>query len=355
MKKIICLMLSLTFAFSIFAYNIPTNGENLLDLSSPRSLSGFATSTGSSIDLVNPESINTNPALTAEEQRVDLNFAYTGIFSTSSWNSTSYGNALQLGILIPFQWAVFTGITNLVISPFYEMHLGNSVNLNAGLSKEITKNLNVGISVEGGYKTGELLVGSDWRLTGNLGIIYKFGDLGFLKNSKVGFSVLNLGKNYSNTYVNLYPFVYKSGDFPTIGTFKTGFSSLLLSNDNVKLGFSVDVTTPLFQNFILDTGLQFSIKDIVYLTVSERFNYCEVMNGAKTYLPSVGLFIKFTLDVKNNDYFEDNGWSKNEMIISTAYKPLDSTLHAISAGVDVNLGTKDDVPPVIKIFDDDDE
>ncbi len=345
-------MIMACFTFSIYAYNIPTNGENFLDLSSPRALSGFSSSTGTSIELINPESINSNPALTAEEQRVDLNLSYTGIFSTSSWNSTSYGNAFQLGILIPFQFAVFTGISNVTMAPFYEMYLGNSINLKAGLSKEITNNLNIGLSLSGGYNAGSLLSGGNWRLAGDLGILYKLGDLGFLKNTKIGFSVLNLGKNYTNTYLNIYPFVYQSGDYSTIATFKTGFSSLLLSNENVKLGFSFDVTTPLFQNLILDTALQFSIKDIVYVSVAEKFNYCEVMNGYKSYLPSVGLFVKFTLDVKDNDYFEDNGWSKSEMTVSSAYKPLDSTLHAISAGVDINLGTKDNLPPEIKIFDD---
>ena len=44
------------------------------------------------------------------------------------------------------------------------------------------------------------------------------------------------------------------------------------------------------------------------------------------------------------------------MTVMAAYKPMYSTVHAASVGVDVDLGMKDETPPVIEIkFDDDDE
>ena len=43
------------------------------------------------------------------------------------------------------------------------------------------------------------------------------------------------------------------------------------------------------------------------------------------------------------------------MVASAAYKNLNSSVHAVVANVDVNLGMKDKTPPAIKIWADDEE
>ena len=66
-----------------------------------------------------------------------------------------------------------------------------------------------------------------------------------------------------------------------------------------------------------------------------------------------------TEEVKENkfaSYMESKEWSESEMTVSMAYKNLYQSVTAVSTGVDINLGMKDDKPPVIEImFDDEDE
>ena len=58
----------------------------------------------------------------------------------------------------------------------------------------------------------------------------------------------------------------------------------------------------------------------------------------------------FTFNVKNNQYLESNGWSQSEMTVSAGYKNLYKTVHAISAGADLDLGMADNDPPEIVLW-----
>ena len=85
------------------AYNPPVYGDNIFELSSPRQLVNGTSCVGGGLFYASPESLVANPALTAKEQRIDLNAAYTGLFSSDESNDKRYGNAFQFGILIPFK------------------------------------------------------------------------------------------------------------------------------------------------------------------------------------------------------------------------------------------------------------
>ena len=134
-----------------------------------------------------------------------------------------------------------------------------------------------------------------------------------------------------------------------------GAAGSLVENDIIKLGFSTDFTVPAFMNFITDLGLQFSVKDMLFISVSEKLNVRELIHGVKNVMPSVGLTFRFTFDVKNNDYLQKNGWSQSEMSASVAWRQFNKTINAVSAGVDVNLGLKDETPPVIQLWLDDED
>ena len=357
MKKLSCAAIVLLFVLSAAnAYNPPVYGDDIFELSSPRQLTNGSSVVGGGLFYASPESLLVNPALTAKEQRIDLNVAYTGMVSSNKENAKNqrYGNAFQTGILIPAKRFVFSGYINGTMVPFKEMYLGDSFNFKIGLAKEITDKLTVGLNLNTGIFWG---AGTDWALSGNLGFLYNYGNLGFLKNFRYGVSVLNLGKNYNQTSL---PGIKGQDEavssLPTIATIKAGIGGSFVENDVIKLGFSFDLTTPGFMNLITDMGLQFSVKDMLFISVAEKFNIAELANGVKNVMPSVGLSFRFTFDVKNNDYLQKNGWSQSEMSASVAWKQFNGTINAVSAGVDVNLGLKDETPPVIQLWlEDEDE
>ena len=355
MKKLSCAAIVLLFVLSAAnAYNPPVYGDDIFELSSPRQLINGSSVVGGGLFYASPESMIANPALTAREQRVDLNVAYTGLVSSNKENSIRYGNAFQLGILIPFKRFVFSGYGNGTMIPFKEMNLGNSFNFKFGLSKEITDKLIVGLNMNSGifWRAG---VDTDWGLSANLGFMYDYGNLGFVKNFRYGVSILNLGKNYGHTGLPGLKPADAESSLPTIATVKAGVGGSLVENDIIKLGFSFDLTAPGFMNLITDMGLQFSVKDMLFISVAEKFNIAELANGVKNVMPSVGLTFRFTFDVKNNDYLQKNGWSQSEMSASVAWKQFNSTVNAVSGGVDVNLGLKDETPPVIQLWLEDEE
>ncbi len=340
------------------AYNPPVYGDDIFELSSPRQLANSSSVVGGGLFWANPESILVNPALPAKEQRVDLNLAYTGLISSNKENSIRYGNAFQGGILIPTKRFVFSGYFNGTMVPFKEMYLGNSFDFKFGLAKEITDKLVIGTNLNSGIFWG---ADTDWALSANLGFVYTYGNLAFMKDFRYGVSILNLGKNFTKTTMVGIKGAEKKGKalpatLPMLGTIKAGTAATLVSNDIIKLGASFDLTLPAFMNVIADLGLQFSVKDMLFISVAEKINVAELANGVKNVLPSVGLTFRFTFDVKNNEYLQKNGWSQSEMSASVAWKQFNKTVNAFSAGVDVNLGLKDETPPVIQLWlDDEDE
>ena len=330
------------------AYNPPVGGEDFSLLTSPVNISGANSVTGGALFNAGANSIIVNPALSAKEQRVNLNVGYTFMFSTEEDNESQIGMALQSGILIPFKLYIFTGYFDYVSAPFYEMYLGNQIDAKAGLSKEITEKLDVGLSVSGGYAWKH---GNDWSLCGNIGAVYHFGNLGFLSNFRLGASALNLGKVYNDIpRVGIDKYVENSA-YPTLATFKLGVAGTVLDKDIVKVGLGLDLTTPCFQNLIADFNSQVSIKNMFTISLGEKFNLVETLNDHPNLIPSVGVFFKFSFNVKNNQYLESNGWSQSEMTVSAGYKNLYKTVNAISAGADIDLGMADNDPPEIVLWD----
>lgn len=356
MKKYLSLLaVSAAFITGLFAYNPPVGAEDMCLLSSPAGLSGNLFTAGSISNSSGAESIVVNPALTAENQRVNLNAGYTFLFDSNNQNESQIGSAFQTAILIPNKLFVFSGYLNGTFIPFNdEMYLGNSINVKAGLSKEITDKLNIGISINSGFAWK---YGMDWSLGFNCGFVYDIGQLGFLKDFRYGVSVLNLGKNYETCNNNLnnnksfgIDNEHSVSPFPSIATIKIGAAASLFKNELMDLGAALDFTIPAFQNFIVDMNLQFTLKQMLTLSIGEKINVRELVNNHNNLIPSVGLFFKFSFDVKNNEYLASRDWSESEMRVSAAYKNMYEKINAISAGVDIDLGMKDTTPPQITIM-----
>lgn len=358
MKRILSIVLAAGFLVSaVSAYNPPAGWEEMYELSSPSALSGEVTSAGGGIYKMGPESLNVNPALTATEQRVVLNLAGTALVSANEANSDKFGVAAQGGILIPTKLYIYSAYLNGTFVPFEEMQLGNSISAKLGLSKSITDWLDVGLGMNSTF-----LLGSDfdWALGADLGFVAKPGNVGFMRDFKYGVSILNLGKNIN---------FLDETSLPMIGTVRAGCAATVFQNDTLKVGTSIDMAAPNFQNFIFDAAASVCIKEMFTVSLSEKFNLKETLNQSYNFIPSIGMNFKFTFDVKNKapvdgeeykenkfaSYMEKNDWSESEMTVSAAYKNLYKSVNAVSAGVDINLGLKDSIPPVVNIVFDDEE
>lgn len=332
-----------------YSYNPPAGGEDLNLLGSPANLSGANSVTGGALFNAGADSILVNPALTAREQRVNLTAGYTFLYSVDDDNKKQAGSAFQTGILIPFKLYIFSGHVDGAFSEMYELPLGKTLNFKAGLSKEITDKLSVGASAGGGYAWTDL--DKDWSLYADLGALYTVGNLGPFSDFRIGASVLNIGKTYTEIRTLGIDKKEKNTQFPTLVTLKTGAAGTILDTDIAKIGLGLDVSVPCFQNVIAEMNAQVAFKKMFIISVGEKFNMAEVINGKYNFIPSVAFLFKFSFDVKNNQYLEENGWSQSEMTVSAGYKNLYSTVQAISAAADIDLGMADNEPPKITVWD----
>ena len=347
-KKTITVLVILLSAACLFAYNPPVSGESLDRLSSPTQLASASSAAGGGIFDAGPDSIVFNPALTAFEQRVALDAGYTFLFSTA--DKSCAGSAFQTGILVPWKWCVGSALLKGSFLPFDEMNAGNTTGLNVGASKEITDHLSVGASVNSGLFWG---ANADWQLGGNLGVLYHTDAMGVLKNFRLGFSLLNLGKNYSTTTLEGINSSEETGAFPGIVTVRAGVAALLFKTDLFEGGFSFDLAAPSFQNLIIDTGMQFSFNNALYLNIAEDINVRESTAGHSNYMPAISIGYKFVLNSKNNKYMEKNGWQESEMRTDTGWQMMYGTVSACSADVKMKLGMQDTQPPIIELWTND--
>ena len=360
MKKLATAVISALFMLTaVNAYNPPVGTEDLYLVSSPLNISGGLSVTGGGLFNAGSDSLIVNPALAAKEQRINLNLGYT-FFYSGGYDSLIHkiGQAFQLGIMIPTKLYIVSGFVDGIFVGYNEMNLGDSINMKVGISKEITDKLDVGLSLNGGIK---LSSGFDWSLGANIGAVYNYGEVGFMKNFRLGFSALNLGKGYTNSTPDNGKYAIKTFDdkgrmldstpFPTLATVKLGASATMFENDVLKVGTALDFTTPLFQNQIVDANVMLAIKEKFIISIGEKYNLKESMAGHANYIPSIAFLFTFSFNVKSNSYLENNGWSESEMTTSAGYKNMYSTVNAFSVCADIDLGMKDTEGPKIEIFE----
>ncbi|MBP3710131.1 MAG: hypothetical protein J6I73_07015 [Treponema sp.] len=352
MRKLFTVASMLCIATATFAYNPPISGETLDRLVSPTQLTYGSSSAGGGIFTAAPDAIVWNPALVAFEQRITIDAAYTALISTKS-EQRFFGSAFQGGITIPSKWFIASAVLKGTFLPMSDMHVGNTITTNAAIAKEVSERISVGLGLNGGVFFG---AGSDWQLGANLGVVYRLPVLGFMKDFRVGASVLNLGKNFTSTTLEGINREKAVGMFPMIGTVHAGVAALMFSTDIVKGGLSLEVYTPCFQNFLTAASFHFSVNDALYIRIAEEFNLREAITGHPSYIPAISIGYSFSFKTKNNNYFKENDWGQSEMAINAAWQQLYGSVHAASANVKLTLGMQDTEPPKIEIlFDEEDE
>lgn len=347
MKKIVFFTVLCVWGLSFAAaYNPPAGGENLLRLVSPEMLTGAGSSAGGALLGASPSSVLINPAVVAGDQRAVIDLGYTALLEPNAQHT--FGSGARLGVLIPSRFGVFTGSLNGVFSSLDSMPLGNLIMINGTFSKDVTERLYVGAGLTGGFGFG---YGNDWALYLDLGAVYNFGTVGFMKNFRVGGALSAIGKTFVMDLPGIAAGTSTSSFYPGMFTPRVGVAAHLFEAGGFRGGFSCDISAPFFQNAVLDTGLQFDYAQIVKLTVSWQANLREILEDNYNLMPAISLSVKFGIDTQQNKFLASKGWQKNDLSISTAWQQLYGGVQAVSAGAAAYLGLKDTEAPVIQMWE----
>lgn len=332
MKKLFLSMAAFVLALSAAsAYDPPLQGENLFYLSHPELMTEGVSVAGGGIESVMPASGTINPALIGLEERTSLDLGYTGMVKSK------YSQAFGTGILIPTDWANFGGELEFILDENC-MGLGNSFNIKSFAAKQFMDRLYIGVGLGFGY---EWTFHKDWMLTADIGAIYNFGDIAFLKNFRVGASTNNIGKTFASSR--------DWQGYPAVMAIRVGAAAEFVRTENFGLGLSLDVTTPLFMNLIFDSGVQFRIKDFVQINSSWEFNSREAADGRNSWIPTLGVVFKFGIGMGKSDFVKKRDWSKSELCPSAAWKNVDGDINLIGVGAVLRLGQKDRSGPDIEM------
>lgn len=355
MAKKITAVAALFFASAvIWAKNPPAGGQNVYTYVSPSTITSAST-TGGAIENIAPTTSVYNPAITAFEQRVVVDLG--GTIMTNGVKLTNpedkIGGAFQIGAIIPTRYFVYTASFQGVFVPFYNMNVENTMTLIGSMSKDITDNLAVGLGIKtGGFWGAE----NDWVLNADAGFLYKFGNVGFMKNFRIGASLLNLGKVYTNTTSLGMSAKSEASWWPGLATLRTGAAATFVQTDNFTLGLSLDASFPSFLNAVFDLGvmMNFNINNICILGVQSSFQ-ANILECSESYrknlIPTLGISARFLINAQKSDFMKEKGWGQNEIDVRTSYARLYEDTNAFSFQGIMHLGTKDTEPPKIILWD----
>ncbi len=346
MKKILAASAMFFASAMLFAYNPPLAGENIFKLSNPVLSSGGASASGGPFGDVVPGSIAYNPALTAAEQRTAINAAASFLIDTDS--DRGFGWGFHAGAIFPNKWMVFTAAAEGVFSSAPCLDVGKQATIHLGLSKEITDSISIGLNGYFGYFFGD---GADFIIGADLGFLYSTESLGFLKNPRIGVSILNMGKPLSGDYAVGGINGSSSGtSYPAIFTPRLSFAAEIFSLGSFKNrftgAFSVDAYFPTFQNAVFDLAFGISYNKIVNLTLGWEANVREIAETKKASWPSVGLGLH--LVISSGDTKESR--EQNEFIPAASWQNLYGSVHNIGVGATMYIGMTDDEAPEVYLW-----
>ncbi len=350
MKKIMAFLSALFLACEIFAYNPPFGGEEIFRLTSPELMRGADSATGGPDFTVIPASIVYNPALPAGEQRVDVDLSGTLFFNLDkiSGSDDGFGGGFQAGLMIPTKWSVFSFTTSALFADFYGMNLRKTVIMHGGASKDVTENFFLGANVYTGFYMGS---GSDFSVGVDLGALYKIGELGVLKSSRMGFSFLNLGKPADYEALGIDG-TYGDSSYPGMFTPRISFAADFLEAGKSRFAFSTDFSFPSFQNFVADFALGFNYDNFLRISASWQANVREIAEGKADGISYFSLGASFRIGIRSKKISEKNAdWEQSEFVPCVAVQNLYSGIQAVSLGARIDLGMRDTDAPEIYLWD----
>ena len=344
-KRIVSVfILFVSIPLAIFAFNPSNGGEDLYQFASPELLTDGASVAGGALPYTNAAHIAINPALTATEQRIVVDFSLTGLIADEG--DSKVGFAGHLGAIVPSKYGVFTGSLYCISSKVDYFDFGTNFVTRAGFAKDISDELSVGADVAVGF-------GSAISANLDLGFTYGIGKikwLPFLKDIRLGAAITSIGYGYNPTTTSSLYNDKKTSAFPSPFTPHFGIAGTLLSAEKIKLGMSLDMSFPTFQNFVMNTGLQVAFMDIVRLKIGHELNVREIAAKTASLIPSVSLSVKIGVNTKDDSFLAKQGWQQSEIVPSVGYKNLYNDVHAASVGFTAHLGLKDTSAPEINLW-----
>lgn len=344
MKKYFVLAIALTYG-ALYAYNPAVGGEDLSTISGPLELTSASSAAGGGKLLACPASIAFNPALTAMEKRIAISASFSAVFQNN------FNQAFGLGFVVPTKYAAFTLLTQGYFIPSKAEStyaVNNGFGIKFGAAKEVYDFLSLGANISSAYTWK----GSsyDYSFSADLGALARFEKVSFMKDVRLGVSLMNLGKTFNNQVLPTLNGGEKSGFFPGIATLKLACAATLLQTKYVDLGAALNFSFPTFANLIVDGGLTFSVMDTVFISISESFNLRETVKEHYNFMPAVSVGCKINFSTGKSEFVKKRNWEKSEMLISGGWQKRYKKTDIVTAGVLVKLGMADKTPPEIKLW-----
>ncbi len=341
------------FAMVLVLFMVGLNGASAYDPPKGASLLGRIYSPwtmGSGLSLTEQSSgawnFLLNPASTAEAELPELALSYTGVADMSAGSPQGWGSAAMAAFSLPTSYGVWNGSLRLFSAPstMASMPLGTFVTAGGGFSKKISSTLSVGASAW-------LAMGGNgsfgWGLWSDIGAVKELGDLGFLKNSRLGFVLSGMGKefNYQTPPVGMSVGSVASTGFPAAFTPGVGFSADLVHEYNLRMRANLDLRAPSFNDLEAELGLAFSYRNILTFRLSMASSLYDIQQKAgRSLWPSLTLSGSIPLGKKG-----PQNKSVSEIAPAAGLMPLYDSLDAFSLGAQLTWGQRDKSPPEVKL------
>lgn len=335
MKKIILGTLVTLSSAILFAYNPPAGGEDLFRLTNPNMLSGSSSSVagGPSFNVV-PSSITYNPALPSNNEIITFDISGTFLHNHNKVydGEDSSGYGFEAGVIIPTKFATWTATTNYISSEMFGMPLANIWDLHFGGSKDVLDWLSLGVNIY--YRSYEWGSEDSFAIGLDAGALARVGDIAFLKDTRLGASIVNIGKpaDFKTTGIDMDD---ECSKYPTIFTPRVGVAATLFTKGKWVGAFSADVCIPTYvTNFITSGAFEATYSEKMKLTAGFQYNlreYVEAGSDGRTSV-SVGFSYKFGAKLGSKD---------SSITPAIATQNLYTGILAISTGVKVDLGQRD--------------
>ncbi|MHB9152758.1 MAG: FlgD immunoglobulin-like domain containing protein [Spirochaetales bacterium] len=329
----------LACALSVSGYDPPKGAFFLPSLYSPWALASTPTVTGQA----SPWASILNPSVTGGSQLTQVEGAYTGI-SDFGLGTQGWGSAAALSLSLPTPYGVWGGTARFFSAPgtMSSMPLGTFGSLRASFAKDLLDSLYVGSALDitmGGNG------GFGWGIGLDLGATWFAGDLGFLKDTRFGLSILDIGKGYSTVPLTGI-FGGSASSYPSAFTLGLGMRSYLVQSYNWNLDLSLDLWSPSFQDLGADLSVGFGFREYASLRLGWSFGLRDALAGSgRSLLPSFG--VSGTIPLGKGIKLGKQAHRDAAISASAAIAPLYDSLIAASAGFNLSFGIKDKTPPSI--------
>jgi flagellar hook assembly protein FlgD len=311
----------------------PADGTGIYyDLISPVLLGGG----DNTVSCESPSTAYLNPASSALGERTMIDFSYMTITGTSQHEG--FAHIANIGMTFPSTIGVFSSSAHFITSPFDTVDFGTLGSLGVSFSKDLYRNLLVGLGVGAHLGSNERF---DWGAGLNVGFIHLAGDLGFLKDFRWGISVREIGKGFA-------PVEGRSAYPPTF-TPSLGVAFNLIKTDVFVWGFTSDFCFPTFQGLKINTATEIGIGKLLFLRASFPVDLHEWSEGDRR-LPGFGLTLQFATDggddkgsIRASESYSRHG----DVDVNLGAAPLPEGHWVLGAGFDLLLGSADETPPRI--------